>query len=192
MPGPDTIIKTQGGKAELTFDIPADWKPAEFAASAMFRFNLDDHPQPDTIKSIYGEFGEKMTGDLARDNQLGGKNATFETVTVAYPSAEAVKNQQSNTFDEAISELKTMSDGIILDVRPRYDDWGSVNVVVSDSWYYSPEHEKERFADQLGELVGNMVKNTGKYEDHVSVYFVDSYGADLATPKVWGGWKIKK
>ncbi|WP_155979455.1 hypothetical protein [Sporosarcina ureae] len=158
----------------------------------MFRFNLDDHPQPDTIKSIYGEFGEKMTGDLARDNQLGGKNATFETVTVAYPSAEAVKNQQSNTFDEAISELKTMRDGIILDVRPRYDDWGSVNVVVSESWYYSPEHEKERFVDQLGELVGNMVKNTGKYEDHVSVYFVDSYGADLTTPKVWGGWKIKK
>lgn len=186
------FIKVKDGHAELAFDIPSDWKPAHFAASAMFRFNLEDHPQPVEIINIYGETGAKMTGDLATENHLGGKNATFKTATVAYPSEEGVKQVQSNLFNEAIAELKSLSGGIIVDVLPRYDDWDSVNVVLSDSWYYSAEHEKERFADQIGEMIISMVNNAGKSEDFVSVYFVDSYGADLATPKILGGWKIKK
>ncbi|BAQ11357.1 DNA polymerase epsilon subunit [Bacillus sp. OxB-1] len=186
------FIKVKDGKAELAFDIPSDWKPAHFAASAMFRFNLDEHPQPDDIKAIFGETGDKMTGDLASENHLGGKNATFKTSTVAYPNEETVKKEQDKAFNAAISEMKEISGGIIVDVGPRHGEWSIVNVVVSDSWYYSAEHEKERFAEQIGNLVVNLVNNSGKYEDLVQVYFVDSYGADLATPKMLGGWKIVK
>ncbi|WP_301109844.1 hypothetical protein [Sporosarcina sp.] len=186
------FVKVKDGIAETSFDIPSDWKPAHFAANAMFRFNLDEHPQPEDIKNIYGETGNKMTGDLASENQLGGKNAVFETVTVPYPSEEAVKTEQDKSFNQAIAEMKELGGGIILDVTPRQGNWDIVNVVISDAWYYSPDHEKERFVDQIGELVMNLVNNSGKYEDLVSVYFVDSYGSDLATPKILGGWKLKK
>ncbi|MBY0222743.1 hypothetical protein [Sporosarcina aquimarina] len=186
------FVKVKDGIAETSFDIPADWKPAHFAANAMFRFNLDEHPQPEDIKNIYGETGNKMTGDLASENQLGGKNAVFETVTVPYPSVEAVKTEQDKSFNQAIAEMKELGGGIILDVKPRQGNWDIVNVVISDAWYYSPDHEKERFVDQIGELVMNLVNNSGKYEDLVSVYFVDSYGSDLATPRILGGWKLKK
>lgn len=186
------FIEVNGGKAEVTFDIPADWEPAYFAASAMFRFNLDDYPQPDTIKAIYGDIGENITGDLAASNQLDGQNANFKTVTVAYPNEEAVKSSLNKKFDSAITELKSIGGNIILDITPTSEDWSVVNVVVNDIWYSSPEYEKERFTDQIGNTIINLVNNSGKYEGTVFIYFVDSYGTKLAKPKLIGGWKILK
>ncbi|GKV54278.1 hypothetical protein NCCP2222_02250 [Sporosarcina sp. NCCP-2222] len=186
------FIKVKDGRAEVSFDIPSDWKPAHFAASTMFRFNLDDHPQPESIKNIYGDTGENMVGDLTSENHLGGKNAVFKTVTVAYPSEDAIAKAQSEAFDDVINEMKEISNGVIVDITPKYGEWDIVDVVVSDSWYYSKEYEKERFAEQIGEMVMTMVNNSGKYDGVVSVYFVDIYGSDLATPKMLGGWKIKK
>lgn len=186
------FIEAKDGKVSKSFEIPSDWEPAHFASTAMFRFNLEEHPQPDNIKEIYGEVGEKMTGDLVDENNLDGKNATIEGNTVAYPSEEVVQASMDEKFNQAISEMKELSEGIIIDVRKKYDDWMIVDVVVSDSWYYSPDHEKERFAEQIGETVQNLVNNSGKQDGSISVYFVDSYGSELASPKMLGGWKIKK
>lgn len=186
------FLEVKDGIISHDFEIPSEWEPAHFAASAMFRFNAEDHPQPDNIKEIYGEVGEKMTGDLTTENHLEGNNATINGGTVAYPSEEVVETAMDDKFNQAVSEMKELSNGIILDIKQKYDDWMIVDVVVSDSWYYSPDHEKERFVEQMGETVQNLVNNSGKKDGLISVYFVDSYGSELASPKMLGGWKIKK
>ncbi|WP_252503233.1 O-antigen ligase family protein [Sporosarcina sp. Marseille-Q4943] len=187
------FAKAKDGVVTSNFNIPSEWNPAHFAVSAMFRFNLDEHPQPDDIKKIYGDTGQKMTGQFAVENHLGGKNANLETVTVAYPSEQAVKDYTNSMFDQAVAEMLELGDGVILDVRPRVNEnWELVDVVVSDSWYYSADYEKERFAESIGAVVEQLITNSGKYDGTPLVYFVDSYGKDVATPKTFGGWKIVK
>lgn len=36
----------------------------------MFRFNSEENPQPEIVKKTYGEFGEKLKGTLAVENNL--------------------------------------------------------------------------------------------------------------------------
>jgi len=186
------FLAIKSGVIEHTFDV-SKWEPGEVAAMALFRFNLDDHPQPDSIKAIYGQFGEKMTGALATEHHQNGKNGTIENVTIAYPSEAAVKEKKAEQLTEAITEVISVSNGIIVDISPRYndDDWKLVNVVISDSWYYSAEHEKERFAEEVGSTVEVIIENGG-ISDSASVYFVDTYGKTVAEPKILGGYKIKE
>lgn len=185
------FLTIKNGVIEHTFDV-SKWEPGEVAAMAMFRFNLDDHPQPDSIKAIYGQFGEKMTGALATAHHQNGNNGSIKNVTIAYPSEAAVKEKKAEQFTLALTEIIKVSNGIIVDISPRYNDanWKLVNVVVSDSWYYSAEHEKERFAEQVGSTVEIIIKNAG-ISDSASVYFVDTFGKTVAEPKLLGGYKIK-
>ncbi|MEH7122075.1 hypothetical protein V7127_02400 [Bacillus sp. JJ1773] len=188
------FLEIKDGKVNKDFEIPKDWGVGHIGTMAMFRFNLPEHPQPEHIKNLYGNNGEKLSGKLAVEHNQNGKNAVLETKTVAYPSEEAVLAEQEKGFDAAIDEIINTGNGLILDVSPRYDnEWKMVNVVVSDTWYYSADHEKERFAETLGEIVQNLVINFSKTDENVvMVYFVDSYGKDLATPKVFGGYDIKR
>lgn len=186
------FLEVKDGKIVHDFEIPSDWGPSYFAYNAMFRFNLDEHPQPQHIKDVYGEFGENLTGELTSENHLNGKNAVIEGGTVAYPSETVVKEQIDKEFNKAIDEMIAVSGGVVLDIIPKSeDDWGIVYVFVSDAWYYSPEHEKERFAEQVGAAVEQVVKGAGKTDGSVMVYFKDSYGKELASPKILGGYKIK-
>lgn len=184
-------ITIKDGKIEKVFDIPEDWGVGHISTSALFRFNLDEHPQPDTIKSYYGEKGEKLTGSLVTDNNQGGKSASLETHIIAYPSEEAVAKKVDESFNAAIDEIISVGEGIILSISPRYDNWEIVNIIISDDWYYSPEHEKERFVEQVGGAVENIILSSEKASGSVNVYFVDTFGKDLATPKMFGGYKIK-
>lgn len=184
------VVPIENGEIVHEFIIPDDWEIGNYSAMALFRFNLDDHPQPDNIKEIYGENGEKLLGKSTTENNLGGKNASIESQIIAYPSEQAVRDKQNKLFKEAITELIDVSEGFIISIESRYDNWSLTNVVVSDSWYYSPDHEKERFAEQVGATVKQLVINSGK-NDSTSVYFVDSYGKDIATPKIFGGYKLK-
>lgn len=187
------FLEVKNGKISKEFTLPDDWEVGYVAGTAMFRFNLPDHPQPDHIKNIYGEKGEKMTGELASENNEGGQSATLKTKTIPYPDKKTVQAKMDETFNDAIEELKSTTDGIIVDVYPRSaGDWSSVNVVVSDVWYYSADHEKERFAEQMGQAVENLITGNEKAEGSIFVYFVDTYGKELAKPKVLGGYKIKK
>ncbi|MBS4172077.1 O-antigen ligase family protein [Bacillus sp. FJAT-49736] len=188
----DEFIKTKDGKIRKEFTIPKKWGVGYIATSAMFRFNYDKKPQPESIKKIYGNKGEKLTGKLVNKNKTGN-SAILKTKTVAYPNKTAVADQQNKNFNKTIDALIKTGSGVILSIQPRYDNkWDMVNVVVSDSWYYSAEYEKERFAEQVGETVQKIVINSGKAKDPVMVYFVDSFNKDVATPKMFGGWKIKK
>ena len=185
------FLAIKNGVIEHTFDV-SKWEAGEVVGMAMFRFNLDDHPQPDSIKAIYGQFGEKMTGSLAKDHNQNGKNGVIENVTIAYPSESAVKEKKAEQFTVAINEIINVSNGVIVDISPKYNDdnWQLVNVVVSDAWYYSAEHEKERFAEQIGSTVETIIKNA-EIADYAGVYFVDTFGKTVAEPKVLGGYKIK-
>ncbi|WP_096155700.1 hypothetical protein [Bacillus sp. FJAT-45066] len=185
------FLEIKDGKIQHTFDV-SEWEPGEVGGMAMFRFNLDDHPQPDSIKVIYGQFGEKMTGTLAVAHHQNGKNGSIENVTIAYPNETAVKEKRSEQFVKAIQEIIEVSGGIIVDISPRYNDgdWTLVNVVVSDAWYYSAQHEKERFAEQVGNTVETLIVNAGVSKT-TSVYFVDTFAKTVAEPKIFGGYKIK-
>ncbi|QBK24966.1 hypothetical protein [Ureibacillus thermophilus] len=187
------FLEVKDGKIVHDFEIPPEWGPAYFAYNAMFRFNLDEHPQPQHIKDVYGGVGENLTGNLTSENNLNGKNATIEGGTVAYPSEEAVKSHIDNEFNNVIAEMISVSEGVLIDIRPMSgDDWGIVDVIVSDVWYYTPEHEKERFAESVGTAVEKVVINSGKADGSVMVYFKDGYGKELATPKILGGYKIQR
>jgi flagellar motor protein MotB len=188
------FVPAKDQKVTKEFVIPKDWGIGYISSLVMFRFNLDDHPQPDSIKAIYGDKGEKMLGTQTQDTTVGGKNGTIEAVTIAYPSEEAVKAEQAKQFKNVLTELIKTSDGVITSIKPRFDDgdWGAILVTVSDSWYYSAEHEKERFCEQIQQLLETTVKNTGivKKDSAVTVFFYDTYGKELASPKMFGGYKI--
>ena len=190
------FLTIKKGKASKEFEIPEAWDIGYLGVTASIRFNLDEHPQPESVKQVYGENGEKLEGDLSVDNNLGGKNINLKTSAIPYPDEKTVKAKQDEIFADAIAEIKKLGDGIIVDVEPYIpsEGWSMVKVIVSDSWYYSQEHEKERFTEQVGDTVATIIQNTGQVEPdkHVSVYFYDAYDKELASPKILGGYKIKK
>lgn len=190
------FIPVKDGKAEKAFDVDKEWKPGYIGVVALMRFDLEDEPQPENVKEVYGENGEKLEGGLKKENVVEGYNIALETEPVPYPNEKIAKEVQDKAFDSAIKELKEVSGGVIIDVYPRLEenDWGVVSAVINDTWYTSAEHEKERFAEQLSETVETIIRNSGKVDSNesVMVYLVDSYNKDLATPKMFGGYKIKR
>ncbi|MGF9711701.1 hypothetical protein [Paenibacillus naphthalenovorans] len=186
------FVIVKDGLASKEFAVPKDWNSGYVAAMAMFRFNLEENPQPDAIKKIYGNDGERLTGDLVKSNDKGGKYAIVEAADVAYPDEATVKKDAQAKFDSAVAEMVKASGGFVKGITKRYEDWAMVNVVVSDGWYGAQDFEKERFAEQIGRAIGNAVKGAGLHKDAAAVYFVDTYGKTVASPKVFGGYDIKR
>lgn len=190
------FITIQNGVGVKEFDIPKEWEVGYISGSAMMRFNLDEHPQPDNVKEIYGQYGENLKGDFAVENNVNGYNINLEIVTVPYPDEETVKAKLDELFVAAMNELINTSNGVIVNIQPhlRDGDWSSVAVTVSDAWYYSQDYEKERFAENVGGAIQTIVTSAGKVgsDDLVTVYFYDTYGKELASPKLLGGYKIKR
>lgn len=190
------FISIENGKGVKEFKIPEEWDVGYISGITMMRFNLDEHPQPDHVKEIYGESGENLKGEYAEENNVNGYNINLPTITIPYPNEETVKEVQNELFADAMEELISLSNGIIVNMQPHFNDgdWSSVAVTVSDAWYNSPEHEKERFAETMGDAVTTIIKNTGKVnaDKNITVYFYDTYQKELASPKVLGGYKIKR
>ncbi|MGE5607261.1 MAG: hypothetical protein ACM3YE_16415 [Bacteroidota bacterium] len=190
------FIPIKGGIIEKDFIIPKKWKAGYIAVTALFRFNVETTKQPQNILDIYGSTGEKMKGSQAQDNHLGGKNGVIEGITIAYPDEATIKKEQDKAFLNVLNEMIRKSDGVILRIQPylQDDDWSTVAVTVNDSWYYSAEYEKERFAEQISEVIQNVIYNSEKVEKDsiISVYFFDRYNKKLASPKVFGGYKIER
>lgn len=190
------LISVKDGVAKSTIKINEKWEPGYLAAGASMRFNLDDHPQPKIVQEAYGKNGEKLKGNLIEENNLNGYNIVVNTDPIPYPNAETVEKVSKENLDNAIEEILSVSEGTILNIQPLYkeEDWSMVKVVVSDAWYYSADHEKERFAEQIGDTVKQMVLLSGvlSKDDIVSVYFYDTYNKKLASPKMLGGYKIER
>lgn len=185
------FVEVKDGKAVKEFAIPEDWGIGHIAGTALFRFNYADKPQPDRVKTIYGNDGEKMTGSLIKDNGKGGKYASAQA-TVAYPDEKTVKEDLLKKFSAAIAETIKVSKGAIKSIKPRYNEnWDLVNVVVDDAWYLLKDFEKERFAEQVGKSIETLVVNAGIVKNTANIYFVDTFGKDVASPKLLGGYSIK-
>jgi len=188
------FTEVKEGQAVKEFSIPEDWNVGYLSGLAMFRFNLDEHPQPDHIKEIYGQKGEKMLGDQAVETTIGGYNGNIEPETIAYPDETTIEAAQNELLLQTFNEMIKASDGVILRIQPylKDNDWSSIAVTVSDAWYYSAEHEKERFAEQIGSTVETIIKTSGLIakDKTIFVYFLDSHQKELAKPKMLGGYKI--
>lgn len=191
------LISVENGIAKTSLKVNENWEPGYLATSASMRFNIEDHPQPNHVQEAYGKNGEKLEGELIRENNLDGYNIAIDVEPIAYPDIETAKNASKEKLDNAINEMINVSKGIIKSIQPsdlKNEDWRIVRVVVSDNWYYSEDYEKERFAEQIGEMVKKMVLSSGIVPDDkvISVYFYDSYNKELASPKTFGGYKIKR
>lgn len=109
----------------------------------------------------------------------------------AAEKATAMAALRDENIPIGLAEIVDKSDGVVvsIDKQPGRDDWGVIKVVVSDAWYESPEHEKERFAEVFGSAVKSIV---GTHDGTVLVNYYDTYDKELATEKIFGGWKIKR
>lgn len=102
-------------------------------------------------------------------------------------------------IDLFLSTLDTyieMSDGVLISIQPHLEDsdWRVIAVTVSDAWYYSEEFEKERFAEITSKTIKEAVKgfNLVEKDKSILVTFFDINGKELATPKAFGEYKIKR
>lgn len=191
-----SFISVEDGKGVKTLDINQDWEVEYLSAISTMRFNLEEHPQPEAVKKAYGDTGENLIGSFAVENNLGGYNVTMDAKVIPYPDEETLSKKQDELFAAAINELIESSNGVIVKIQPYFDagDWSSAVVTVDDAWYNSQEHEKERFAESVAETVRNVIVNTGKASNDktIPVYFYDTYQKELASPKMMGGYKIKR
>lgn len=134
-------------------------------------------------------------------NKINAVN-TFKTIEEVHGyEAEMVAKakKKKDYFDNKIVELKENSKGVILDIRENpyasEDSHSQWQVIVSDAWYNSQEHEKERFAVTMGNTVEGIVRQVGYVdgESNVIVDFLDAYEKELAAERViLGGYKIKE
>ncbi|TCO69548.1 hypothetical protein [Marinisporobacter balticus] len=188
------FIEVKDGKATHTFNV-SDWPTGYIGGIASMRFDLKDHPQPPNILEFYGEKGEKAEGIQIEDAHDDFKYGKLENITIAYPSEAAVKEKLDKLFIDTLNEMISKSEGVIIDIKPAtINDWSIVYVTVSDSWYYSPKHEQERFAEQIANTVQTVLYNCEKVkkDSAVSVYYYDTYKKKLASPKMFGGYEIEE
>jgi hypothetical protein len=105
-----------------------------------------------------------------------------------------VVDQNSEDLMKILKKIIEQSDGVIQKIEARDTNWDGMNVIVSDSWYYAEDFEKERFVEsyggQISEVILKYMYVIGK--DDVKIYFVDEYGKEVVAPKLLGGYKIKE
>ena len=190
----DNIVIKNGVGRHL-FTIPKEWGITYITGISMFRFNAEDIKQPEEVIKLYGEQGEKMKGSLAVENHLKGYNGSLKIEPFGFPSAEAVEKENAKLFNAAMKEIINIGNGIIIKINHSEESGVKiVDVVVGDIWYHSENYEKERLAEQVANTIKKIYVNTGKSKDgkEVMVYFIDSYGKSLASPKTFGGYKIER
>lgn len=106
------------GKIVKTFDIPKEWKPSYIVGTSMVRFNLEEHPQSQSITDVYGLKGEKLKGQSVEKTDAGYKYVTLESNTVAYPSEEEVEKAEILKYKNSCKsftygDLARNADGLI-------------------------------------------------------------------------------
>lgn len=189
-------IVINSGKGKKEFIIPEDWEIGYIGGISMLRFNSEENPQPEIVKKIYGEFGEKLKGNLAVENNLKGYNANLKIESFPYPNKEKVMTKIEGEIDSAFKEIKAASEGSILkiDKEKGNEEISIVRITIIDDWYYLKDFEKERFAKLFGDTIRDLYINLGKAKEttQVIIIFQDVNGEQLATSKTFGGYEIKK
>lgn len=109
--------------------------------------------------------------------------------------AKADEQAKLDIFNTGMENLVTASNGVIYAIRiTEQSSYLAVEMVVSDAWYYSPEHEKQRFANTFYESIYKIAMGSALIENDDTMYLdiVDYYGEKVAEYSIWSGMKIKK
>ena|GEM_PF-5988498 len=102
-------------------------------------------------------------------------------------SRTAANNEiQWDDYFTLMDELQASSNGNIIEFRTaRKDDYDTIQVIVSDSWYNSTTQQKERFVESVMESIEKISDETG-VSQFVEVYFYDTDNTKLAEPRGYG------
>jgi len=143
---------------------------------------------------------EKKKEELAKQEELARQEAEkVKAEEDKKKEAEKVANKvsQEEQVNKAFQLIIEISEGNVIAIRQSpYSglEWQQMQVLVSDAWYNTPEHEKERFAESVGTAVKVAIYESGiiKTDKSILVDFVDQYDKELATEKLFGGYEIKR
>lgn len=104
---------------------------------------------------------------------------------------EKIKVKKREEFNEQIDGFIELGQGVIHDIKPNdLDDWEVAYVYVDNSWYDLNEGDKLSFAEKVGPVIESTIIEYGM-NDYSTVYIVDENKTIVASPKLFGGYKIK-
>ncbi|MFC5465592.1 hypothetical protein [Lederbergia graminis] len=124
------------------------------------------------------------------------KEKAEEEAKKAEEEAQAAKEMEQYVADfEARFEdfVSKNGEGVILGIGPVNGTYTQMKMVVSDAWYNSPAHEKERFAKSMKQYTLGMLRQTKVIDTDDDIVFriVDAYGKTVAESTWTGEMKIK-
>ena len=162
-------LPVKDGKVSFSFDLEnTDTKV--YNTMLIFQFNSGEIVQPDNVKAVYGEYGEKLTGKNAAESKVEGhedaKNATM-TFSIDYPNTEAVTTLKNSTWNKYMTEIVNASDGLITNIRRTKEN--IYDVYFTNSWYLLSNEEKEYIANTLYDGIKTAAKNIYS-EESISLY----------------------
>lgn len=138
---------------------------------------------------------EKEAKEKAKKKE--SKKNKEEDVLEENPKLEGkeLEQNQKDNLQKSLDELVEESEGILLDAGFREghkENGSSMQVTVSDEWYYSPEHIQERFAESVITAVKSSVYNSGLKEAGSTVVtkVIDSHGKEVAKQGLTGKIKL--
>lgn len=160
--------------------------------------------QPKEVFEAYGGKGAtKITGGPDfYESEDGSFNSVSFSVDFDKDGIIDPEERKEKEFKEAVNEWdesqkQKMIDhyseaGIINIMENPRSDFDVVNVYVPNEFKMSDENEKLYYVEEIGPLIVQDLNAHFKKENDIAVYFKYEDESTMASPKMFGGWKIKK
>lgn len=163
---------------------------------SLLRFNADEIIQPDNVKELYGEHGEKMKGIFTQENHLKGFNGLLKYSRIAYPSFEILKSEHKDRFENILknSFLKNAKQLVSnIEILELTDYSIRVDIIVNKNWNKLSLMQKEQIVNTFVNAIKELsVSNyQALNESQIVVFFMDKRGNEVAAPKIFVGYEIK-
>lgn len=193
----DTPVENQAVEKEETKEVAT----TEAKVEVVDNTNEDETKKKADEEAKKKETEEKLKLEEEKKKEELAKKEAEKVKAEEKKKIEAAKVAEKTAMEDELSQslqlLIELSEGVVIDIRQSpYTslEWQQVQVIVSDAWYESPEHEKERFAENVSGLVEAAIYQSGlvKSDQSILTDFIDSYDKELASEKVFGGYKIKR
>jgi len=170
-------------KVEAKVPVVAVKTPEEIAAEAEVvaaKKKADEEKAAEAAKVKAESDAEAKVAAVAKKARAAEKEATV-----------------AEDFETEIMLIRAATEGVVVAIEKSpygVDSWTQTWVTVSDAWYDSEPHVKERFADTIGAQVKASLYATGavKEGDSILVHFYDTHAKELAKEKIFGGYDIKR
>lgn len=179
-----------GGEASFTFDLE-NTDAKVYGGMILFQFNAESVEQPDSVKAVYGEYGENLAGENTINATVAGhddaKNGSVSFV-VNYPSDEAIQEIREDAWSEYVNNIISESDGTIVQIDRASDNVYSI--YFTNSWYLLTSEQKEYVANTMWDGTKSAAKNI--FSEDVITLNIYAGNTLVAESSVWtDGMKIK-